>query len=123
MSDLTGLTIAVLGGTGPQGRGLARRFAAAGLRVVAGSRTAEKAQATAAELVALTDGFVTGSDTAGAAAAGDVVLVVVPWDAHAELLKELAPDLPAHGVVDCVNPPGFHNTGSTALPLKGGEGP
>src|SRR3546814_7531185 len=100
MSDLTGLTIAVLGGTGPQGRGLARRFAAAGLRVVVGSRTAEKAQATAAELVALTDGFVTGSDNAGAAAAGDVVLVVVPWDGHAELLKELAPDLAGQVVVD-----------------------
>ncbi|HEY9566329.1 MAG TPA: NADPH-dependent F420 reductase [Nocardioides sp.] len=121
MSDLTGLTIAVLGGTGPQGRGLARRFAAAGLRVVVGSRTAEKAQATAAELVALTDGFVTGSDNAGAAAAGDVVLVVVPWDGHAELLKELAPDLAGKVVVDCVNPLGFDKQGAYALHVEEGS--
>ena len=39
--DLTSLTLAVLGGTGPQGRGLARRFAQAGLSVVLGSRTAD----------------------------------------------------------------------------------
>ena len=45
-----GRTIAVLGGTGPQGRGLARRFAAAGLEVVIGSRSAERAESTAAEL-------------------------------------------------------------------------
>ena len=40
---LAGRTVAVLGGTGPQGRGLARRFAAAGLPVVIGSRSAERA--------------------------------------------------------------------------------
>lgn len=42
-TDLTGKTIAVLGGTGPQGRALARRFATAGLSVVIGSRGAEMA--------------------------------------------------------------------------------
>ena len=44
------LTIAVLGGTGPQGRGLARRFAASGLNVVIGSRSEERAQGIATEL-------------------------------------------------------------------------
>ncbi|MFC6342723.1 NAD(P)-binding domain-containing protein, partial [Nocardioides hankookensis] len=42
--SLTGKTVAVLGGTGPQGRGLARRFAAAGVPVVIGSRSAERAE-------------------------------------------------------------------------------
>ena len=46
-TSLNGKTIAVLGGTGPQGRGLAGRFAAAGLRVVIGSRSAERAATTA----------------------------------------------------------------------------
>lgn len=89
MSDLelTSLTIAVLGGTGPQGRGLARRFAAAGLDVVLGSRSAERAAEAAAALASV--GRVRGMSNADAAAAGDVVLVVVPWDGHAELLASL----------------------------------
>ena len=45
-------TVAVLGGTGPQGRGLARRFADAGLPVVIGSRSAERANETAETLAA-----------------------------------------------------------------------
>ncbi|MFL6159581.1 MAG: NAD(P)-binding domain-containing protein, partial [Marmoricola sp.] len=87
--DLKALTIAVLGGTGPQGRGLARRFAQAGLKVVLGSRTAEKGAAAAAELSEAIGTTVSGSDNRGASEAGDVVLVVVPWDGHAELLADL----------------------------------
>ncbi|MGV2386229.1 MAG UNVERIFIED_CONTAM: NAD(P)-binding domain-containing protein, partial [Thermobifida fusca] len=50
LPDVSGLSIAVLGGTGDQGRGLARRFAMAGHEVILGSRSAERAQAVAAEL-------------------------------------------------------------------------
>ncbi|NYI75536.1 NADPH-dependent F420 reductase [Nocardioides panzhihuensis] len=121
MSTLTGLTITVLGGTGPQGGGLARRFAAAGLRVVIGSRTADKAQAAAAKLASVTGGAVTGTDNARAAAAGDVVLVVVPWGGHAEMLKELAPDLAGKVVVDCVNPLGFDKQGAYPLHVEEGS--
>lgn len=88
--------IAILGGTGPQGRGLARRFAAAGLTVVIGSRAPERARATASVLAAdptVGGGKVSGAGNVDAAAAGDVVLVVVPWSGHAELLVELAPML------------------------------
>ena len=63
MSSLDTSTIAVLGGTGPQGRGLARRFAAAGLPVVIGSRSAERATETAATLAEATGGTVTGRTT------------------------------------------------------------
>ena len=86
--SLSGKTVAVLGGTGPQGRGLARRFADAGLPVVIGSRSAERAADAAKELAAATGGDVTGADNAGAAAAGDIVVVAVPWDGHGELLAE-----------------------------------
>ena len=65
--SLTATTVAVLGGTGPQGRGLARRFAAAGLPVVIGSRSAERAAETAATLAEATGGNVTGADNEGAA--------------------------------------------------------
>lgn len=121
MSALADKTIAVLGGTGPQGRGLARRFAAAGLTVVVGSRTADKAVATAADLVAATGGAITGAANADAAAAGDIVLVVVPWDGHAELLTELAPVLAGKIVVDCVNPLGFDKQGAYALQVEEGS--
>ncbi|HWG94116.1 MAG TPA: NADPH-dependent F420 reductase [Mycobacteriales bacterium] len=115
--DLDGLVVAVLGGTGPQGRGLARRFAAAGLRVVLGSRSAERAQETAASLG---DG-VTGADNRGAAEQGDVVVVAVPWDGHADLLRELAPVLEGKVVVDCVNPLGFDKQGAYALAVEEGS--
>ncbi|MFW6772702.1 NADPH-dependent F420 reductase [Nocardioides sp. CPCC 205120] len=122
--SLQGTTIAVLGGTGPQGRGLARRFAAAGLSVVLGSRTQEKGAAAAAELAASLGegaGSVTGSDNAGAAAAGDVVLVVVPWDGHKELLEGLRAELAGKVVVDCVNPLGFDKQGPFALKVEEGS--
>lgn len=114
-------TIAVLGGTGPQGRGLARRFAHAGLHVVLGSRAAERAEKAAAELSEVTGGHVEGASNAGAAAAGDIVLVVVPWDGHGELLESLKDELVGKIVVDCVNPLGFDKQGAYALPAPEGS--
>jgi NADPH-dependent F420 reductase len=118
---LQGKTIAVLGGTGPQGRGLARRFAAAGLPVVIGSRDAQRAADVATSLATATGGAVTGLANADAAAAGDVVIVAVPWDGHAELLTELAPILGGKVVVDCVNPLGFDKQGAYALGVEEGS--
>ncbi|CAM3414519.1 NADPH-dependent F420 reductase [Nocardioides dubius] len=119
--DLKTQTIAVLGGTGPQGRGLARRFAQAGLNVVIGSRGSEKAEATAAELAEATGGTVSGADNATAAAQGDIVLVVVPWDGHGELVASLAGQLAGKIVVDCVNPLGFDKQGAYALAVEEGS--
>jgi NADPH-dependent F420 reductase len=119
-SSLEGRTVAVLGGTGPQGRGLARRWATAGLPVVIGSRSAERAESTAAELAEATGGQVSGADNAGAAAQGDIVVVAVPWDGHKELLESLASALAGKVVVDCVNPLGFDKQGP--YPLKVEEG-
>ena len=119
--DLKSLTFAVLGGTGPQGRGLARRFAQAGLTVVIGSRAAEKGAATGAELAAATGGAITGTDNLSAAEAGDVVLVVVPWEGHGDLVSSLAPALAGKVVVDCVNPLGFDKQGAYALKVEEGS--
>jgi NADPH-dependent F420 reductase len=115
--DLSDVTVSVLGGTGEQGRGLARRFALAGVRVVLGSRDAARAQAAAEAL----PGDVTGTDNAGAARAGDVVVVAVPWDGHRELLVALADDLRGKVVVDCVNPLGFDKQGAYALEVEEGS--
>jgi len=114
-------TVAVLGGTGPQGRGLARRFAAAGLPVVIGSRSAERASDTAQTLAEATGGRVTGADNAAAAATGDIVVVAVPWDGHGDLLRGLASALAGKVVVDCVNPLGFDNHGAYALLVEEGS--
>lgn len=119
--SLAGKTIAVLGGTGPQGRGLARRFAAAGLPVVIGSRSADRAEETATALVEAVGGSVTGADNAGAAEAGDVVVVAVPWDGHGELLASLREELTGKVVVDCVNPLGFDKQGAYALAVEDGS--
>jgi 8-hydroxy-5-deazaflavin:NADPH oxidoreductase len=117
MPGLDGLTVAVLGGTGPQGRGLARRWAAAGVPVVIGSRSTERAAETATEL----GGTARGMANADAAAAGDVVLVAVPWEGHAELLRELASTLAGKIVIDCVNPLGFDKQGAFGLPVDEGS--
>ena len=109
--------IAVLGGTGEQGRGLARRFALAGHRVVLGSRDAGRAADAAAGL----PGEVSGSTNADAAAAGDVVIVAVPWEGHRELLASLAEGLRGKVVIDCVNPLGFDKQGAYALAVEEGS--
>jgi NADPH-dependent F420 reductase len=119
--SLISTTVAVLGGTGPQGRGLARRFAAAGLPVVIGSRSTERASETARTLAEATSGEVTGTDNASAADAGDIVVVAVPWDGHGDLLRDLAPTLAGKVVVDCVNPLGFDKRGAYALPVDEGS--
>jgi glutamyl-tRNA reductase len=70
-ADLAALVIGVLGGTGEEGRGLARRLALAGHRVIVGSRKAERAEAAAAEL------GVEGGLNAEVAARADLVIVAV----------------------------------------------
>lgn len=115
--SLRSMTVAVLGGTGPQGRGLARRFAAAGLPVVIGSRSRERA----ADTAALLPGRVAGTDNASAAQAGDVVVVAVPWEGHGQLLTALKDHLAGKVVVDCVNPLGFDKHGAYALVVDEGS--
>ena len=119
--SLSATTVSVLGGTGPQGRGLARRFAAAGLPVVIGSRSAERATEVAQTLAEATGGDVTGADNAAASEAGDVVVVAVPWDGHADLLRGLATELAGKVVVDCVNPLGFDKQGAFVLDVEEGS--
>jgi len=119
--SLAGKTVAVLGGTGPQGRGLARRFAAAGLPVVIGSRSQERAQSTAAALAEATGGDVTGAENEEAASVGDIVVAAVPWEGHAELLAGLTVQLAGKVVVDCVNPLGFDKQGAYALAVEEGS--
>jgi len=117
LPDVSHYTVGVLGGTGEQGRGLARRLAMAGQRVIIGSRSAERAAQSATEL-----GFgVTGADNAGCARDADIVIVAVPYDGHQALLTELAAELAGKIVIDCVNPLGFDKQGAFGLAVESGS--
>jgi NADPH-dependent F420 reductase len=119
--SLVGKRIAVLGATGPQGRGLARRFAIAGLDVVIGSRDSDRAAGMAEELGSETGRPVSGHDNEAAARAADIVLIVVPWEGHALLIKELAHVLVGKVVVDCVNPLSFGKHGCSPILVEEGS--
>jgi 8-hydroxy-5-deazaflavin:NADPH oxidoreductase len=112
-------SIGILGGTGAQGRGLARRLSQAGHEVVIGSRSLERARA-AAETYRANKGDVRGGSNQEAAAA-DLVIVSVPYDGHAELLASLSNDLKDKIVIDCVNPLGFDAHGPFPLPVPAGS--
>ena len=117
-ADVARLVIGVLGGTGDQGRGLARRLALAGNRVIIGSRDAGRAVAAAASIGRPPQ--LTGAANADAARAADVVIAAMPWDGHRELLESLAGVLEGKILIDCVNPLGFDSRG--AYPLEVPEG-
>ena len=113
-------TIAVLGGTGPQGKGLAYRFARNGHRVILGSRNPDSARETADEIAARIDGDseVTVATNTEAARAADVIVVAVPYAAHAPLIEELAPLIDGKVVIDCVNPLAFDKEGPHSLDIE-----
>jgi 8-hydroxy-5-deazaflavin:NADPH oxidoreductase len=117
-ADVARLVIGVLGGTGDQGRGLARRLALAGSRVIIGSRDPGRAVAAAASIGRPPQ--LTGAANADAARAADVVIAAMPWEGHRELLESLAGVLEGKILIDCVNPLGFDSRG--AYPLEVPEG-
>ncbi|MFF5227065.1 NADPH-dependent F420 reductase [Dactylosporangium sp. NPDC000521] len=123
LPDVSALRIGIIGGTGPQGRGLAYRFARAGLRVVLGSRSTERGAQAAEELNALpgVQQQAEGGDNTFACQA-DVVVIAVPWEGHESTVAELAPHLTGGKiVVDCVNPLGFDKQGPYSLPVAEGS--
>ena len=86
-------TITIVGGTGPEGSGLAMHWARAGETVILGSRDAKRAEEAAAEITrkAGTGTPVQGAENALAVAAADIVVMTVPFAGHAALLKKLKP--------------------------------
>jgi NADPH-dependent F420 reductase len=93
-------TIAVVGGTGNLGAAIARRLAKAGRKVVIGSRSVERAQKVAADL-----GFgIAGAANTDAAAAGDIVIVTVPFASQEATFLEIAPRVVGKIVVDTTVP-------------------
>jgi NADPH-dependent F420 reductase len=96
--------IAVVGGTGKLGAGLARRLAKAGYAVIIGSRDADRAEQAAAALAADTSGQVTGQANRAAAAAGDIVIVAVPFANQRAILEDVGLAVQGKIVVDTTVP-------------------
>ena len=101
-------TIAVIGGTGDEGFGLASRWVKAGFEVVIGSRDQGRAEDTADRLRELVDGAkVSGAENAAAASRAVVVVVTVPFSGQATIYKAIAEHIPDGAVVvDCTVPVG-----------------
>jgi NADPH-dependent F420 reductase len=98
-------TLAIIGGTGALGTGLAIRWARAGYAVVLGSRTREKAEE-AAHRIEVPDGApaVRGLDNRSAAAACDIVVIAVPYASHDAILDEIKEGVAGKIVIDAVVP-------------------
>src|SRR5512142_201608 len=100
------LTIAVLGGTGKEGKGLAYRWAKAGYRVLIGSRSSEKAVKAAYEIMQLLEGSssVVGVTNLEAAQQAEIVVITVPYSAHRETLEGVKEALKGKLLVDVTVP-------------------
>lgn len=102
--------IAILGGTGKEGNGLALRWASNGYPVIIGSRVEDKAQRVAEELnQTLTDGTIQGMENAQAAQAGDINVLTVVASAHQMALKSLKDDLQGKILIDATARLSFPN--------------
>lgn len=110
------MTIAILGGTGDLGTGLARRWAKAGHRVVIGSRTAEKAAAAAADLADL---GVTGLQNPAAAGKADIVAITVPYANQLATLEACTAELRGKILIDATVPLTPPKVGVVQLPEGG----
>lgn len=98
--------IAILGGTGDEGRGLAVRWAQAGYPILIGSRSADKAAAVASEIVRMSGGTpsVLGMSNLVAAQQADLVVLTVPYSAHAETLWSVKSALRGKVLIDVTVP-------------------
>ncbi|MFN8378567.1 MAG: NADPH-dependent F420 reductase [Anaerolineae bacterium] len=99
------VSIAVLGGTGKEGSGLALRWALHGYKVIIGSRDAERARQHASEMNAKLGGdYVVGMQNADAAAAANLVVLSVPYSAHADTLRSVVDQVQGKVLVDLTVP-------------------
>ncbi|HEY1362267.1 MAG TPA: NADPH-dependent F420 reductase [Xanthobacteraceae bacterium] len=114
------LSIAVVGGTGQEGSGLALRLARAGHKVVIGSRDAGRAAARAAELRGrLEQGEISGAGNLEAASASELVILTVPYSAQKPTVKEIEAALQGKVLVDATAPLVAPRVSQVQLPETG----
>lgn len=115
--------LAFLGGTGPEGKGLALRLAMAGEAVIIGSRDATRAATAAEELAVLAPGArIDGATNADAAQGADVVFLTFPYEGQRPTLEQLQEPLKGKVVVDVIAPMQFQRgRGASAVEVAAGS--
>ena len=114
-------TIGFIGGTGPEGKGLAARFARAGLEVLIGSRSAERGEEVAAEVREHAGGNIRGAANAEAASAAEIVIVTLPYSGQSETLQGLRAEIGNKVLVSTVVPMVFGGGKVDMLTLEAGS--
>jgi 8-hydroxy-5-deazaflavin:NADPH oxidoreductase len=118
--DKTHHTLAILGGTGHEGSGLALRWARAGHRVIIGSRSLEKAVAAAREMQELLGiSSITGDTNQNAAATADVVILTVPYAAQRSTVDDVKQELQGKILIDATVPLVPPKVGQVSIPQGG----
>ncbi len=114
--------IAFIGGTGPEGLGLAMRFAKAGHLIFIGSRSEERAEETVAKVKEqVPEGHVFGGVNADGLERADFVFLTVPADAHDDTLEQLADAIGDKILIDVVVPMVFDRDGPKAIDVESGS--
>ena len=115
--------LAILGGTGPEGKGLALRLAMAGETPIIGSRDASRGAAAAQELSQLASNVdIRGSDNSGAVLQADVVFLAFPYEGQRPVLEDLGPALKGKIVVSVIAPMKFERgKGASAVEVEAGS--
>jgi len=113
--------IAIIGGTGKEGKGLAYRWAKAGYRVIIGSRSIEKALAAAQELNDKLNGtaMIQGMDNLQAAVAANLAVLTVPFAVHREMLESLKDALREKLLIDVTVPLNPQKASRVQMPPAG----
>ena len=116
-------TIAILGGTGDLGTGLAIRWSKVGYKIVIGSRTLAKAQAAVADLEKISPTTPADAmENADAATAGDIVVLTVPAEHQISTLDTVKSGLSGKILIDVTVPLVPPKVGTVQLPLEGSAG-
>ena len=115
MNEAGRSVIAIIGGTGDLGSGLAAAWAKAGYKIVIGSRSRDKA----VEFAARSGAGMVGEDNVGAARLGDIVVLAVPFASHDQTLEEIREAVQGKIVVDAVVPLVPPNVSTVQLPEQG----
>jgi NADPH-dependent F420 reductase len=114
--------IGFIGGTGPEGKGLALRLAMAGQQVIIGSRSGERALEAVAELKIKAPAIsILGDENAEVARRADLIFITVPFDGHRVTLQALSDHLADKIVVDVVSNLAFINGHATAMTVPEGS--
>jgi 8-hydroxy-5-deazaflavin:NADPH oxidoreductase len=114
-------TIGILGGTGKEGKGLAYRWTKAGYPILIGSRSKEKANATASEIIAMLGSVakVQGASNHDAARMANIIVITVPYSAHRETLLSVKSELQGKLLIDVTVPLNLSKITQVQMPPAG----